>query len=68
MRVTVYRVEDGWRWRGIADTDEIVSESAEAYENKAYAMEAAKRFASRAAEDEVEFEIEGEEFLGEPEE
>jgi hypothetical protein len=46
----------------------IVSESAEAYENKAYAIEAAKQFASQAAEDEVEFEIEGEEFLGESEE
>ena len=61
MRVTIYRAEDGWRWRGIADTDEIVSESAQAYENKAYAMEAAKQFVSRAAEDEVEFEIAGEE-------
>jgi uncharacterized protein YegP (UPF0339 family) len=34
MKVMVYRAEDGWRWRAIADNGEIVSESGEAYENK----------------------------------
>jgi hypothetical protein len=43
MRVTVYRAQDGWRWQGIADTGEIVSDSAEAYEDKFHAIEAAKQ-------------------------
>jgi hypothetical protein len=38
----VYRAADGWRWHAVAG--EIVSESGEAYENRSYAMEAARRF------------------------
>jgi uncharacterized protein YegP (UPF0339 family) len=37
MKVTVYRAQDGWRWRARAANGEIVSESGEAYENKSYA-------------------------------
>jgi uncharacterized protein YegP (UPF0339 family) len=47
MKITVYRAADGWRWRAQADNGEIVSESGEAYENKAYAIEAAERFGPR---------------------
>ena len=48
MRVTVYRAQDGWRWQGIADTGEIVSDSAEAYEDKFHAIAAAKSEKRRA--------------------
>jgi hypothetical protein len=34
MKITVYRAEDGWRWRARAANGEIVSESGEAYENR----------------------------------
>jgi hypothetical protein len=61
MRVTVYRAQVGWRWKGIADTGEIVSDSAEAYEDKFDAVEAAKQFGRRSGEDKVELEVEGEE-------
>ena len=61
MKITVYRAEDGWRWRAravngeiVSESGEIVSESGEAYENKSYAMEAARRFGPADAEIEVE--------------
>jgi len=41
MKITVYRAEDGWRWRARAVNNEIVSESGEAYENRSYVVEAA---------------------------
>jgi uncharacterized protein YegP (UPF0339 family) len=49
MKITVYRAQDGWRWRARASNDEIFSESGEADENKSYAMEAAKKFGPRDA-------------------
>jgi uncharacterized protein YegP (UPF0339 family) len=55
MKITVYRAEDGWRWRARAANGEIVSESGEAYENKAYVVEAARRFGPGDAEMGVEF-------------
>jgi uncharacterized protein YegP (UPF0339 family) len=58
MKITVYRAQDGWRWRARAVNGEIVSESGEAYENKSYAIEAAERFGPREAEMEFEFESE----------
>jgi uncharacterized protein YegP (UPF0339 family) len=54
LKITVYRAIDGWRWRAEAANGEIVSESGEAYENKSYAMEAARRFGPADAEIEVE--------------
>jgi uncharacterized protein YegP (UPF0339 family) len=54
MKMVVYRAQDGWRWRAEAANGEIVSESGEAYENKSYAMEAARRFGPADAEIEVE--------------
>ena len=54
MKITVYRAQDGWRWRARAVNGEIVSESGEAYENKSYALEAARRFGPADAEIEVE--------------
>ena len=54
MKITVYRAIDGWRWRAEAATGEIVSESGEAYENKSYALEAARRFGPADAEVDVE--------------
>jgi uncharacterized protein YegP (UPF0339 family) len=54
MKITVYQAEDGWRWRARASNGEIVSESGEAYENKSYALEAARRFGPAHAEIEVE--------------
>jgi hypothetical protein len=61
MRVTVYRAQDGWRWQGVVDTGEIVSDSAEAHQDKFDAIEAAKQFGARSGEDQVELEVEGEE-------
>jgi uncharacterized protein YegP (UPF0339 family) len=60
MKITVYRAQDGWRWRARASNDEIVSESGEAYENKSYAIEAARRFGPADAEPEFEEELESE--------
>ena len=54
MKIVVYRAQAGWRWRAEPANGEIVSESGEAYENKSYAMEAARRFGPPAAEIEVE--------------
>jgi uncharacterized protein YegP (UPF0339 family) len=54
MKMVVYRAQDGWRWRAEAANGEVVSESGEAYENKAYALEAARRFGPHDAEIEVE--------------
>jgi uncharacterized protein YegP (UPF0339 family) len=54
MKMVVYRAQDGWRWRAEAANGEIVRESGEAYENKSYAMEAARRFGPADAEIEVE--------------
>jgi uncharacterized protein YegP (UPF0339 family) len=42
MKITVYQAADGWRWRAKAANGEIVSESGELYENKSYALEAAR--------------------------
>jgi uncharacterized protein YegP (UPF0339 family) len=66
MKITVYRAQDGWRWRARAVNGEIVSESGEAYENKSYALEAARRFGPADAEIELEdeWESEGEDFRG----
>jgi uncharacterized protein YegP (UPF0339 family) len=44
MKVVVYFAKDGWRWRAQAGNGEIVSESGEAYEDKSYAIQAAKKF------------------------
>jgi uncharacterized protein YegP (UPF0339 family) len=44
MTVTVYLAKDGWRWRAQAGNGEIVGESGEAYEDKSYAITAAKKF------------------------
>jgi uncharacterized protein YegP (UPF0339 family) len=54
MKITVYRAEDGWRWRARAVNNEIVSESGEAYENRSYVVEAAERFGPAGAEIDVE--------------
>jgi uncharacterized protein YegP (UPF0339 family) len=65
MKVTVYRAKDGWRWHAKSSNGEIVSESGEAYENKSYAIEAARQF---GPDDGAELEVEGElesEFEGE---
>jgi uncharacterized protein YegP (UPF0339 family) len=34
MKITVYKAEDGYRWRARAANGEIVSESGEAYRHK----------------------------------
>jgi uncharacterized protein YegP (UPF0339 family) len=44
MHVKVYRADDGWRWHAKSTNGEIVSESGEAYEDKSYAIQAAKKF------------------------
>jgi uncharacterized protein YegP (UPF0339 family) len=44
MKVVIYFAKDGWRWRAQAGNGEIVSESGEAYEDKSYAIQAAKKF------------------------
>jgi uncharacterized protein YegP (UPF0339 family) len=54
MKITVYKAEDGYRWRAHATNGETVSESGEAYEHKSYALEAARRFGPAGAEIEVE--------------
>jgi uncharacterized protein YegP (UPF0339 family) len=54
MEIRVYRAIDGWRWRAEAANGEVVSESGEAYENKSYAVEAARRFGPPDAEIQVE--------------
>jgi uncharacterized protein YegP (UPF0339 family) len=54
MKITVYQAAYGWRWRAKAADREIVSESGEAYENKSYALEAARRFGPGHAEIEVQ--------------
>jgi uncharacterized protein YegP (UPF0339 family) len=54
MKITVYRAADRWRWRAQTANGEIVSESGEAYGNKSYALEAARRFGPADAEIEVE--------------
>ena len=67
MKITVYKAEDGYRWRARAANGEIVSESGEAYQHKSYVLEAARRFGGADAELELggEFEEEEkEEFLG----
>jgi uncharacterized protein YegP (UPF0339 family) len=66
MKITVYKAEDGYRWRARAANGEIVSESGEAYQHKSYVREAARRFGSAGAELEVEGEFE-EEFQAESE-
>jgi hypothetical protein len=57
MRVTVYRAQDGWRWQGIADTGEIVRDSAEAYEDKFHAIDAAKQFRVISGEQPLLFDV-----------
>ena len=47
MKITVYRAKDGWRWHAKADNGRIVSESGEAYDDKSYAIKAAKTFGPR---------------------
>jgi uncharacterized protein YegP (UPF0339 family) len=44
MKIRVYRAIDGWRWRAEAANGEVVSESGEAYENKSWAIQSAKKF------------------------
>jgi uncharacterized protein YegP (UPF0339 family) len=44
MEIRVYRAIDGWRWRAEAANGEVVSESGEAYENKSWAIQSAKKF------------------------
>jgi uncharacterized protein YegP (UPF0339 family) len=39
MKVTIYKADDGWRWRAQAANNEIVAHG-EAYENKADAQHA----------------------------
>jgi uncharacterized protein YegP (UPF0339 family) len=60
MKITVYKAEDGYRWRARAANGEIVSESGEAYQHKSYVLEAARRFGPAGAELEVEREFEDE--------
>jgi uncharacterized protein YegP (UPF0339 family) len=60
MRCTIYEAEDGYRWRARAANGEVISESGEAYENKSYATEAARRFGPAEAELEFEGEWESE--------
>jgi len=60
MKITVYKAEDGYRWRARAANGEIVSESGEAYQHKSYVLEAASRFGPAGAELEVEGEFEDE--------
>jgi uncharacterized protein YegP (UPF0339 family) len=60
MKITVYKAEDGYRWRARAADGEIVSESGEAYQHKSYVLEAARRFGPAGAEIEVEEELESE--------
>ena len=46
-RVEVYRDEaQEWRWRRVAPNGEIVSDSAEGYVEKDYALQAAARYNS----------------------
>jgi hypothetical protein len=54
MKITAYRAQDGWRWQAQTASGEIVSESGEAYEDKVYALEAARRCGPADAEIEVE--------------
>jgi uncharacterized protein YegP (UPF0339 family) len=54
MQVKAYRAADGWRWRALALNGRIVSESGEAYEEKSYAIEAARDFGPRDAVIETE--------------
>jgi uncharacterized protein YegP (UPF0339 family) len=60
MKITIYKAEDGYRWRARAANGEIVSESGEAYQHKSYVLEAARRFGPAGAEIEVEEELESE--------
>ena len=41
MHVKVYQADDGWRWHAKSTNGEIVGE---AYEDKSYAIQAAKKF------------------------
>jgi uncharacterized protein YegP (UPF0339 family) len=50
MKITIYRAQDGWRWRARAVNGEIVSESGEAYENKSYARRRRDRVGPADAE------------------
>jgi uncharacterized protein YegP (UPF0339 family) len=50
MRVIVYRDEEGlWCWHANSGNGEIVSESGEGYEDRSYAIAAARKFDPRDA-------------------
>jgi uncharacterized protein YegP (UPF0339 family) len=49
MKTVVYRATDGWRWHALALNGRIVAESGEAYEDKSYAIEAARDYGPRDA-------------------
>jgi uncharacterized protein YegP (UPF0339 family) len=49
MRTIVYLAEDGWRWHSLATNGKVVSESGEAYDDKSYAIEAAKSYGPKNA-------------------
>jgi uncharacterized protein YegP (UPF0339 family) len=43
LTLTVYRANDGWRWRLKASNGRIVAEGGEAYASQANALRAVKR-------------------------
>jgi uncharacterized protein YegP (UPF0339 family) len=49
MRTIAYIAEDGWRWHSLAGNGKVVSESGEAYEDKSYAITAAKNYGPKNA-------------------
>ena len=49
MRTIVYLAEDGWRWYSLATNGKVVSESGEAYDDKSYAITAAKNYGPQNA-------------------
>jgi uncharacterized protein YegP (UPF0339 family) len=49
MSTIVYLAEDGWRWHSLAGNGKVVSESGEAYEDKSYAITAAKNYGPKNA-------------------
>jgi hypothetical protein len=50
VKLVVYKAKDGFRWRCVADSGKIVSESGEVFEKRTYALQAAERFGPADAE------------------
>lgn len=42
-KLIVYKAKDGWRWKRLAGNNKTVSESGEAYERLAYALEQGRK-------------------------